>query len=272
MIKVLAVMTAVNLWDSYTRPAIDTLFKQKLKGVKLDVLLVDNGSTDKTWEESLKLIIERGKDKDSDFLVTRYEKNIGVQEAWNNAIKKGFSEGYDYILIANNDVLFHRTAIQVLVNELEKKDEKVVLVSSLDLRCECERPENIFGRQDNEKIDVPCSPHPNFSSFMINRKMIKEVGYFDKGFFPAYFEDNDMHYRIQKAGLVALCCPASMFYHFASKTQTDFRYSGGFTSNTQFTASQRYFVDKWGGLPGKEKFDKPFNDKSKSIKYTKQNG
>jgi len=265
MIKVLAVVTAVNIWHSYTKQAIETLFNQNLEGIELKVLLVDNGSTDPTEVESNKLASER-----EDFIVTKYNDNVGVQRAWNNAIDLGFKEGYDYILIANNDVLFHKNAIKVLAERLDKKDETTVLVSSLDLRMECGVPTEIFDKGDNDKQGLEESPHPNFSSFMINRKLIEKVGYFDEGFFPAYYEDNDMHYRIQKAGLVALCCPMSMFYHFASKTQTQDGHPGGFTKPEQFAGSKAYFVKKWGGFPGKEIYNKPFNDENKTIKYTKQ--
>lgn len=264
--KVLIVVTAVNLWKEYTKPCLDSLFKQNLPPhISMKVLLADNGSIDETKEDAKRLMGER-----KDFYAFLYKENIGVQKIWNKCIEHGFGANYDYVFIINNDVLFHQNAIKRLVERFEKKDEKVVMMTSLDMRGECMMPDDIFNKDDRDKDDVPESPSPNFSAFMINKKLIKEVGWFDIGFHPAYFEDNDMHYRIKLAGLEAICCPQSLFYHFASKTQGDPRYPGGFTSNEEFARCRNYFIQKWGGMPGKETFTHPFNDSNKSIKWVKQ--
>lgn len=263
--RVLVVITAVNLWNEYTKSCLDSLNQNLPRHISMDVLLGDNGSTDNTKEEARKLIDER-----KNFRAFLLSENLGVQGLWNKCIKFGFENNYDYILIANNDVLFHPDAVRRLTERLEKKDEKIVMATCLDVRGECKVPEEIFEFDDKSKESVPESPHPNFSAFMINKKMIEEVGWFDTGFYPAYFEDNDMHYRIQLAGLEAICCPTSLFYHFASKTQSDPKYPGGFTSNEQFNNCKSYFIRKWGGMPGHETFRHPFDDKSKSLKWTKQ--
>ncbi len=264
--NVLIVVTAVNLWKDYTRPCLDSFFKQNLPiHISMKVLLADNGSVDDTKKEAERLISER-----SDFYAFLYSENMGVQKIWNKCIEYGFKANYDYVFVINNDVLFHQNAVKRLVERFEKKDEKMVMLTSLDMRGECMTPNDIFSKDDKDKDSVPESPSPNFSAFMINKKLIEKVGLFDTGFHPAYFEDNDMHYRIKLAGLEAICCPQSLFYHFASKTQGDPRYPGGFTSNEEFARCQSYFIQKWGGMPGREKFINPFNDKNKDLKWTKQ--
>jgi hypothetical protein len=37
-----------------------------------------------------------------------------------------------------------------------------------------------------------------WSIFAINRACVDNVGFFDENFFPAYFEDNDYHYRLTR--------------------------------------------------------------------------
>jgi GT2 family glycosyltransferase len=259
--SVLVVVPVINLWKEYTEPCLKTVISTH----KLRLLIIDNGSVDETKDELAKLMLERD---DVDCILN--DENWGCQRTWNYGIKYGFDNGFDYVFVINNDVLLHPKCIDRLVERFEKKDPDVVLVSAMDIRGECVVPTDIFQKDDKEKEKVPESEHPNFSAFMVNRKFLEEVGEFDEGFYPAYFEDNDIHYRIKLAGLKAICYPPAMFYHFGSKTQQDLRYPGGLVPGDRFLKNRDYFVQKWGGVPGYETFQFPFNDKNKSIKWTKQ--
>uniref|UniRef100_A0A7C3SNL8 Glycosyltransferase n=1 Tax=Dictyoglomus turgidum TaxID=513050 RepID=A0A7C3SNL8_9BACT len=261
MSKVLTVIPTINLWKEYTEPCL----KSVISNNTLKFLIIDNGSVDETKEELPKLLLKRD---DIDYVIN-YE-NWGCARTWNYGMKIGFEDGFDYVLILNNDVLLHPNCVDRLVERFQRKDPDVVLVSAMDIRGECIVPSDIFKKDDKEKEKVSESENPNFAAFMVNKKFWKKVGEFDEGFFPAYFEDNDMHYRIKLAGLKAVCYPPALFYHYGSRTQNDLRYPGGLVPSNQFLKNRDYYISKWGGMPGQEKFIHPFNDKSKSIKWTKQ--
>ena len=44
------------------------------------------------------------------------------------------------------------------------------------------------------------------------------LGLFDERYYPAYFEDNDMHTRLHRAGLVAVRDPLALYRHRCSQT------------------------------------------------------
>jgi len=85
------------------------------------------------------------------------------------------------------------------------------------------------------------------------------VGSFDERLYPAYFEDNDYHYRIRLAGMRAITHPPAMFYHYGSRTQNE---AGGapLVPGNVFDENRRRYIQKWGGPPGCEQFRKPFGN------------
>lgn len=261
--KILIVMPVINLWKEYTEPAINSIRSKKHS---LMLLIIDNGSVDETKDEAQRMSEEH------DWIIyQRNDENLGCSKSWNFGIRKGFWElGADYVMIVNNDILLHENTIDRLVERFQKGDEDLVMATALNIRGECNFPEEIFLKNDKEKEVVPESEAPDFSCFMVNRKLLEEVGEFDEGFSPAYFEDNDMHYRIKLAGLRAICYPPAIYYHYGSGTQNDARYPMGLVEGYKFERNRMYFVNKWGGPPGQEIFRTPFNDPSKTIKWTKQ--
>ena len=247
--KIQIVIPAINLWSKYTKPCIDSI---KTKH-EYRILLIDNGSADETK-------IEAGKMVSNTFSHHRNEEAWSCAKSWNFGIRDGFDRGYDYILVLNNDVLLHPESIDRLVERFEKREDNLAMVTMNDVRGECQDPNVIFILDANRKKDTPESEHPCFSGFMINKECWEKIGEFDETFKPAYFEDNDYHYRINLAGMKAICLPTAMFYHYGNGTQHEAIPGKQFTSNFQFECNRRYYETKWGGLPGKETFQKPFNE------------
>lgn len=265
------VIPCINLWDRYTKPCLESI------KTKYDyrVVLVDNASSDKTCEEASKLV-------SSKFSHKRNQFNWGVQRSWNYGIQDSFDNGCEYVLICNNDILLHPDCIDRLVErfrmaegnlqydaDTSKLDPKIVMITAMDARGECAYPEKLFDLKSADKGEVGESEGPNFSAYMINRRCWEEVGKFDEGFFPAYFEDNDYHYRIKLAGLKAIVYPPALFFHYGSRTQNE---SGDIplVPGSLFEKNRSYFIRKWGGVPGNEAFTHPYNDEDKSIRHTQQ--
>ena len=257
-IKVGIVVLAINLWDRYTKPCLDSI------NTKHDyrIIFVDNASYDNTKEEASKLVSDK-------FAHKRNEENWGCQKSWNYAIEDSWEKGCDYVLVLNNDVLLHPMCVDQLVERMERKDEDVVLVSAMDLREEVPIPTMLMALAPDFKDSVGESENPNFSAFMINRKYWDVIGEFDELFFPAYFEDNCAHYRIKLAGLKAVCYPPAFFYHFGSRTQNE-AIGRPISPGQSFEKNKESYFVKWGGLPGTEKFKTPYDDPSKTIKSVKQ--
>jgi GT2 family glycosyltransferase len=262
-----AVMPAINLWEKYTLPAIDSVSTAMLNArtkhnIESHFLLIDNGSTDST---------QKGAKELTEMEYHRNEEMWGFQKSVNFGIKHFFRKeyGFDYVLVLNNDIVLHEDAILQLVKRFEQGG--VGMVTCLDVSGEMngahKHPSKISEIKTNEKDTCPESPHPNFSAFMINRECWDKVGEFDEVFAPAYYEDNDMHYRMNLAGIKAVCYPPAMFYHYGSRTQNEAIGRPLTNSGNQF----EQYVKKWGGGPGQEKFTHPYNAEDKDITSVKQN-
>lgn len=142
------------------------------------------------------------------------------------------------------------------------------MVTCLDVTGECNRdPAQLYKLSDKDKQKCEETPHPCFSAFMIDQKCWEITGEFDEVFAPAYYEDNDYHYRMQLAGLLAITYPPAMFFHWASRTQLEAL--GRPLSDTSNQHAQ--YVRKWGGDPGKEVFVRPYNLAHEAITSVKQN-
>lgn len=262
MDKILVIIPVMNLWDRYTIHCLESLVASKCE-VNFEVLVIDNASVDDSFGKAQDFANRKLPGK---MHVIRNEENVGCAGGWNVGLDYALKNDFSHVLIANNDVLFSPFAIQRLYKAI--KDTGVALVSAVDVAAEVSLPTDILdeAHQVNSK-ETSLAPHPNFSCFMISRKTIDDVGFFDESFFPAYFEDNDYHYRIKIAcgENGALATLPATFYHFGSKTQNESSQMP-VVQGTQFEKNRDYFAKKWGGVPGHEQFNKPFNNDNATIK------
>jgi hypothetical protein len=189
------------------------------------------------------------------YIVPQWKENLSLAKAWNTYSEKAFYDGCDYVVIANDDILFYPWTIDALIDELS--DMFIHLVS---------------GQNTNLEFDAKPAPilqktNLNFSCFAISPMLSIYAGSFDENFYPAYFEDNDMHYRMQLLGLDAYGFSRAQFYHKGSVTsQAQRRAPDAEVVHEQFRACRAYYVRKWGGEPGEEQFTHPYNDPSRSSK------
>ncbi len=248
MPKIQIIIPCINLWFKYTKPCIDSI------KTKYDyrILLIDNGSTDETK-------IEAGKLVSNIFSHHRNEEPWSCAKSWNFGIKDAFERGYEYALVLNNDILLHPEAINKMVERFEKDNNDLAIVSCMDIKGELDKPMYIFDYMLSNKKDIKESEHPNFSAFMINKESYERIGEFDESFKPAYFEDNDYHYRIKLLKMKAICLPTALFYHFGSATQNE-AFDKPLVGGMKFEMNRNYYISKWGDVPGKETYLKPFNE------------
>lgn len=185
---------------------------------------------------------------------------VPLSAAWNKGAKEAFAEDCDFALICNDDILFAPDCIDNMVEEFERlQSENVIMVT----------PNNIWGELQPNKYAIlnyslpddhqtTVADHPNYSCMLIGSDFFEEVGEFDENFNPAWFEDNDSHRRIGLAGKRAITSTACPTVHL-----------GGVTTSllpvpASSGVSRDHYITKWGGLPGQEKWEHPYNDNSKN--------
>lgn len=219
----------------------------------IEQIIIDNGSIDGTPKFCAKFA---NNNKNNAMCLHR---NMGVAYAWNEIIKHALSNPkISYILIAGNDTLLHPDCIDNLANIMQKTN--CTLATATNCTEEIDHPRNLKNTKILQTVEI--TEAPDFSCFMIKTSDILKLakfeintechpGLFDTNFYPAYFEDNDYHYRLQLAGLKAIKTNQAIFYHFMSATKNENPEIAELVNET-FLENERYYCRKWGGKPGKE--------------------
>lgn len=265
MDKILVVMPVVNLWDQYTIHCMESLAAQKGE-TPFEICIIDNCSTDETVNKA----DDFGNRKMPGRVhVIHNDTNKGCGGGWNQGLEFGLANGFTHFAILNNDILCGPGCIQAMYDRMKKGD--IMLTSSVDVIRELIVPQQVLdeAQEVNHKPDTEA-PHPNFSCYMIDKETVAKVGMFDEDFFPAYFEDNDYHYRIKLAGGKAIANTLSVFIHYGSRTQNQSA-SAPIVPGPAFVKNQQYFFKKWGGAPTHERFTHPFNNDQQDLTYAKRN-
>lgn len=180
------------------------------------------------------------------------DRKISLAQAWNEGIWKYLSKGYETVIVCNDDILLKPdtgTQLEYALHVrqyLDGIDPKVVLVTSYNIR---------------DIPDVGCrwGDDPDYSCFAVGREYWDEIGPFDEGFKNAYFEDNDSRRRIEVAGLNAKSwCP--VFHYGSSTIESDPVRKFEIQDAGAFEENRAYYIQKWGGDTGRERFITPFGE------------
>jgi len=137
MNKVLLAVTTYNQLE-YTQIFYES-FKQ-LDSNLCDLVIFDDCSTDDTvaWCE------------DNNIKVITKQKGKGLTDSWNSAYKYFNQHGYEYFIIANNDILIPKGAIEELCTTLERWPGSMVAPLTTELGCGHNKVQNIdlyYGKQ-----------------------------------------------------------------------------------------------------------------------------
>lgn len=149
-------------------------------------------------------------------------RNLGVAASWNRIIELAAPE---WCLISNYDLTFAPGDLDRLTEAMATDQPQVATLGT-------------------------------FSAFGINQAAVARAGTFDENFHPAYYEDNDFHYRCELTGTPMVHLPSAL-RHRVSSTIAAHEYR--VQNNRTFPENQAYYVRKWGSLPRYERFVTPFN-------------
>jgi len=159
--------------------------------------------------------------------------NLGVAASWNKfhtEIKR------DFIIIANDDVAVHYNTIEAMYLAAKANQDEPMVYGN--------------GASGNA-----------YSLFMLRKWAFDKIGPFDERFYPAYFEDNDYAYRLKLAGYTGQFHAHDATYdHVGSSTLKKYSEHEMTAHHHRFRNNREYYITKWGGVPGEEKYTTPFGD------------
>lgn len=172
--------------------------------------------------------------------------NVGVAAGWNLLLETVANNIDDALaIVVNDDILFEENTVKALsdaaLEDLVDSGEYALVYCA-------------------GGIDAPNA----FSLFAVHpQTFFKTIGRFDETLWPAYFDDNDMHYRMKLAGYELTRVNACNADH-GEGSATIKAYTPEETElhHHQFRRNQEYFIRKWGGIPGEETYNTPFNGQS----------
>jgi len=202
-----------------------------LKGIKSEIIVVDNASKD----DSCSML----KSKFKEVILIENKENVGFSKANNQGVEKAKGE---YVLILNPDtVLAEDTLQQVLQFASDKEKIGAVGVKFIDgsghFLPECKRgiptPKVAFGKLfgfPKSAIDTYYATHLNENeigkidiltgAFMLLKKTVyQEVNGFDEDYF-MYGEDIDLSYKIIKKGYPNYYFGKTKIIHYKGESTT----------------------------------------------------
>jgi GT2 family glycosyltransferase len=183
--------------------------------IPLQLVVVDNGSTDRTAP-----LLERL----NGAIVIRNEQNLGFLKATNQGAKAATA---DLLLLLNNDTDVPAESLEAAIETLESSERIGAVVAKLvHLDGRLQEAGAIIWRdgtcQGYGRGDRPTAPPYLFrrdvdygsGAFLLTRRRTWEtLGGFDERFAPAYYEDADFCARIWQSGLRVVYEPRAVVKH-----------------------------------------------------------
>jgi GT2 family glycosyltransferase len=201
---------------------LDGLRKQTLKHT---VMVVEQGSVDGSRE----LV----RDKYPEAKLLEFDDNAGFAGGVNRGIRPAIVQGYEYIVLLNNDAVPATDWLEKLVERAEAEPKVGIVQSKIrhfnDNRLDSTgdfysvwgwpfprgRGEDDRGQYDAPEQQVLFAASAGATLYRV--KMLRQIGLFDERFF-AYYEDIDVSFRAQLADWQVRYEPAAVVRHKVNAT------------------------------------------------------
>lgn len=211
--------------------------------VGVDVMFIDNGSTDGTveWIKEREIAKPGG-----NVTVAIQSENLGVSRGWNLGLYYYFSSPWmcDHVFVVNNDTVLAPWTF----SELLSYDLPFVTGIAVD------NVEQI--KEKPAKGDL--SPHPDFSLFCLRRDAWETIGPFDENM-RLYASDCDFHIRAHRKG-IPLSKANLPYMHERSSTLKLASPEEQAEIQNQANLDRAYLKKKWGCEPGSPSYAALFRE------------
>lgn len=192
---------------------VKSLLDQTFKD--FDLFVVDNASID----DSVEKLREAYGDK---ITIIENSENLGGSGGFNTGIKRGYDDGYEYIMLVDNDTVFDKNAVFELYKFLtENKDVGMVGAKIYQMQ----KPEYIQAmggiidwknydvqsvykdlKDSDELENIVDVDYLAACALMTRREVVEKIGMLDESCF-IYYDDTEWGYRCKLNGY--RCCAIS---------------------------------------------------------------
>ena len=201
--------------------------KQQYPKDKLEIIIIDNGSTDGSQKEIKLVIAKMQKEKWIHLELIENKINLGSSIARNQGIRASYEKS-KYVWMLDNDIVAAPNALKELV-ELGEKYRGIGILGSVNYYYNNPEEINYLGSMLNWKTwlfrDIYEKELANSnayfvdcvatSSLLIKKEIINEIGMLDPEYF-CYFNDVDWCLRVKKSGYKICFLRNSKIWHKVS--------------------------------------------------------
>jgi GT2 family glycosyltransferase len=160
-------------------------------------------------------------------VLIQQEKNSGIAPAWNAGLKAAKGE---FLVVVNDDITVQKGWLDKLRQALEFDDTYMVSAPGVE------------GKINGTGIEENRFWFPGYC-FMLTRKTLETIGYFDEQFTPFNYEDTDYWTRVFMAGGKLVRNYSATIQHLEGSVLHTLKYEEVSENN------KKKFIDKWGFDP-----------------------
>lgn len=200
---------------------------KRLDYSNFDIVVVDNGSTDKS--------VPALRAQYSDVTIIENGQNLGYAEGFNTGMRYAAQQQADYFLIVNNDTVIDPGALRALVSVAERDPQTGFVSGKVYFYSEPNRFQTVgkgshpvlivsgllgHGELDEGQYNEVRECDFVDDVFLLVRKTVfEEVGGYDPTFFLMY-EETDWCARVRRAGFKIMYTPDARIWHKGNLNET----------------------------------------------------
>jgi len=202
----------------YGFECIESIKKQDYPG-EIKVFVYDNETSTESVEALQKIMPE------AELVLNK--KNDGFAKGNNDCIKLALTQGYEYLILFNMDMIVEASAVRKMVEAAEVDEKNAVVQARVMLHPRTDLVNSLgntthflgFGycvgykqKYEGKIIGLKEINYPSGSAVLFKRELLEKIGLFDEEFW-MYNEDQDIGWRTWLAGYKCVLAPEAVVYH-----------------------------------------------------------
>jgi len=196
---------------------VRSILKSDYPKDKLEIIIVDDASTDGTYEYIKRLFPQVKVIRNSKEMLVSESRNIGIRAS------KG-----KYVFLIDDDNIVDKNTIKELVEFMEAHPEvgvagPIMYFLGDPTRIWCAGIKRNywititkligFNTRDNGQYKEPYESEDFPNAFIVRREVFEKVGLFNSRLFPIHYEEGDFCQRVKKAKYKIMVIPVAKVWH-----------------------------------------------------------
>lgn len=244
MSKLALIILNWNGWEM-TLNCLSSVKKANIKDFELEIIVVDNGSTDESVKKINEFVINKltknPPNRRIKFKIIENRENIGFAGGNNVGIKYALGRGVDYVCLLNNDTRVDKDFLVFLIKAIKEEKEAGIVGGKIFFEKEFEYFKDKYSEKEKGKViwyaggkidwlNVYAShrgvdevdrgqydkreetEYVNGCLMLIKSEVFAKIGLLDSKYY-LYYEENDFCQRAKKAGYKLIYEPKSIIWH-----------------------------------------------------------